>query len=268
MEGMNISNPRRQKALLLHYAGPAVQDTYDTIAADTNSDEPGQQHGAGQRPPAQLQQGQGPPAQPQQGQGPPAQPQQGQEQGNIYQTAVKILTDYFNPKSSRQYSIYEFRQMTQSLNETLHEYHTRLRKQAPLCEFHSEDAEIKSQLILGCRNNKLRRETLEDEDLTLQKLLEKGRAREVSNLQAQAMEKPTQSHVQQAEVNAVRTPPRYKQEGTTTPHRRTSNNTRPSNSTCGLYGGRYPHNGGRQACPAYGKTCNSCGRQNHFAKVC
>ena len=37
------------------------------------------------------------------------------------------------------------------------------------------------------------------------------------------------------------------------------------NTKRGLCGGSYPHRG---MCPAQGKKCMSCGKLNHFAKVC
>lgn len=37
------------------------------------------------------------------------------------------------------------------------------------------------------------------------------------------------------------------------------------NTTCGLCGGSYPHQGN---CPAQGKQCLNCGKMNHFSKVC
>lgn len=35
---------------------------------------------------------------------------------------------------------------------------------------------------------------------------------------------------------------------------------------CRNCGGQFPHRNG--TCPANGKTCNACHKQNHFAKVC
>ena len=39
-----------------------------------------------------------------------------------------------------------------------------------------------------------------------------------------------------------------------------------SSKTCYNCGGSWPHSQGK--CPAYKKTCNKCGGQNHFAKMC
>ena len=100
------------------------------------------------------------------------------------------------------YTIYQFRQIRQTPHETLDEFHACLKKQASLCKFHTEE-EIRSQLILGCASNKLRRQALEDDDLSLQKILDKGRPQETSHRQTQAMEKPTQ----RAQIHAMQKAP-------------------------------------------------------------
>ena len=41
---------------------------------------------------------------------------------------------------------------------------------------------------------------------------------------------------------------------------------RPTGQKCGNCGRN--HKPGREACPAQGKTCNTCGKANHFANVC
>ena len=38
--------------------------------------------------------------------------------------------------------------------------------------------------------------------------------------------------------------------------------------SCFACGGRWLHAGGREKCPAFGKSCHNCGRRNHFAKLC
>ena len=41
---------------------------------------------------------------------------------------------------------------------------------------------------------------------------------------------------------------------------------RQTKGTCYFCGRRESH--AKTCCPAYGKTCNKCGKQNHFVKVC
>jgi len=43
---------------------------------------------------------------------------------------------------------------------------------------------------------------------------------------------------------------------------------RKSSPKCRNCGGDYPHHGGKTSCPAYQATCRSCGKLNHFETVC
>ena len=62
-----------------------------------------------------------------------------------FDTAVKSLTTYFEPKKNTEYEIYKFRQASQRHDEKLDSYHTRLRHLASTCEFADMDREIKTQ---------------------------------------------------------------------------------------------------------------------------
>ena len=48
----------------------------------------------------------------------------------------------------------------------------------------------------------------------------------------------------------------------------TNRHNRHTNETCKHCGNSYPHHGGMTNCPARGKTCFTCGKQNHFSLVC
>ena len=71
MTAINISDPVRMRALLLHYAGHEIDEIFDTLTVQEATDDV-----------------------------------------NVYQTASKPLTTYFNPKTSTAYEIYNFRQAT------------------------------------------------------------------------------------------------------------------------------------------------------------
>ncbi|CAB3997331.1 Hypothetical predicted protein [Paramuricea clavata] len=60
-----------------------------------------------------------------------------------FKTAVEKLTEYFMPKKNLEYEIYIFRQARQTTDETLDQYHTRIRKLATTYEFTDADREIK-----------------------------------------------------------------------------------------------------------------------------
>ena len=234
---MNIESPKRKKALLLHFSGPGVHDIHDTLTIAE-----------------------------------PAPPAEGAET-DVYTPTVEALNRYFVPKTNNTYNLYQFRQMKQNTEESLDMYHTRLSSQAQLCNFQNINEELKSQIIVGCRSNKLRRMALEDSDITLDRLLDRGRALETSNRQAQAMEgeasankittrrKPSRNQGQQRNPPSKPFNPNQNQQGY-------QNQGQTPQKTCGLCGYGYPHQGGRSKCPANGKTCKTCNKLNHFAKVC
>lgn len=66
---------------------------------------------------------------------------------------------------------------------------TELRKLSKNCEFNDVDREILSQLIQNCKSNQLRRRALRESDKGLQDILDLGRAMEISDIQAEAMER-------------------------------------------------------------------------------
>ena len=60
------------------------------------------------------------------------------------------------------YQTYVFRQATQSKEEGIDEFHTRLRGLAKHCEFADADFEIKVQIVTNYRSSRLRKKALQD----------------------------------------------------------------------------------------------------------
>ena len=187
-----------------------------------------------------------------------------------YQTAVEKLTAHFNPQVNTTYEVYNFRKAQQSEGESLDSFHTRLRTLAKTCEFADANKEIKEQIILSCKQNALRRKALH-EDLDFTALLKAGRALELSETQAKEVESD------KATVNTVKHKSKYetysrkgkgrRREKQSQPRAESHKESRKSNgsSKCRNCGGAYPHN---DSCPVRNKKCISCGKLDHFAKVC
>ena len=158
-----------------------------------------------------------------------------------YDIATVKLQEYFEPQTNRRYEVYRFRQAAQERNETLDQFHTRLRTLAQTCEFHDTDFEIEEQIIIGGTSSKIRKRALRDPGFDLKSMLLEGRRDEQSAFQAKEIEckeKPV------AETNRMATK---------------------KVSKCYSCGRAFPHNG---PCPAKGKECNHCGKMNHFSNVC
>jgi alpha-N-acetylglucosamine transferase len=67
--------------------------------------------------------------------------------GTTYQEAIECFTQHFVPQGNTDMAIFDFRELKQGSNETLNEYYRRLKTKAVQCNFHSEEAEIKTQII-------------------------------------------------------------------------------------------------------------------------
>ncbi len=67
-----------------------------------------------------------------------------------YEVAKAKLKEYFDPQKNRQYEVYRFRQAMQNPDETLDEYHTRLRTMSATCEFNDVELNKKGQTCRTC----------------------------------------------------------------------------------------------------------------------
>ena len=115
------------------------------------------------------------------------------------------------------------------------------------CEFADIEFEIEEQIIIGGNSSKIRKRALRDPAFNLKSMLLEGRRDEQSKYQAQQIESKEQT---KDEANKLEQKP--------------SNGSisNGSNVICRNCGRAYPHTG---ACPTKGKTCNNCGKPNHFA---
>jgi hypothetical protein len=166
--------------------------------------------------------------------------------------AIDALNKYFNPKKNVDFETIIFRRATQEADETVNMFCTRLRKLAINCDFPDKDRENKTQIIDNCTSEILRKKALE-KDRSLDKILEIARTLELSNSRAQEVNSSSQvtlGKIQSARPNM-------------TQNRRPNQNSH--NRACYFCGFDYPHTG---ICPAQGKQCASCGKMNHFARVC
>ena len=86
------------------------------------------------------------------------------------------------------YEAYQFHCRRQEISENMDAFVTALRKLAKNCNFgQQEDRMIRDQIIVGIRDDSLRKKMLEDKKLDLDKCLCLGRAHETSTRQAHEM---------------------------------------------------------------------------------
>lgn len=108
--------------------------------------------------------------------------------------------------------------------------------------------------------------------MDLKALVDYGYALEKSDLDSKRIENGCQN----ATINYTRRQPKEKPRGRTRQHQKQHNphnpQAKPENQQqarkCMHCGGPFPHDGGRDACPASGVKCNACSKTGHFAKCC
>ena len=253
---LDITDPGRKLALLLDYAGEDVHDDYLTLTIPAE-----QEAAAGQAAPANQ---------------------------DVYSRSLIALNNHYAPQVQIEYEIFNFREAAKSRDETLDQYVTRLRKLGATCAFTSLDAEIKSQIIQKGRSTKLRTKALADLTISLEALIKQGKAMERAMEYTQGIEKKEDNKVNQ--ITSTRGRGNYRRPFNHFPRRGSHSNrggygydnqkkayedkdthSTPTNKPtreCGHCGGPYPHDGGREKCPAYNSTCRSCGITGHWEKNC
>ena len=107
--------------------------------------------------------------------------------GTTYQAAIDALTQHFTPQGNNDMTIFDFRELKQGATETLNEYYRRLKTKAAQCNFHSEEAEIKTQIIHKTRDSRLRKKALR-ETMTLKEILEYGNTLERTDEQSKRLD--------------------------------------------------------------------------------
>ena len=172
---------------------------------------------------------------------------QGRGEDDDYSAARTKLTEYFEPQKNTRCEVYKFRQTRQEVGETLDTFYTRLHKLSVNCEFADADFEIEEQIIIGGLSSRIRKKALREPEYKLKDMLLDGRRDEMSEFQARDIESKDETPI----TNRVRADTQFKK----------SNKA----SKCGNCGGAWHP---KDKCPAQGKTCRKCSKNNHFARVC
>ena len=119
---------------------------------------------------------------------------------------------------------------------------------AKTCNFGTlRDSLIRDRIVCGSNNTSMRERLLRERKLTLDSCIQLCRAAELSRENVKTI-----SGVKVEEVHAVQGPSHHRQ---------------PENIIDCRFCGK-SHERNKQKCPAYGKKCKKCGKDNHFATKC
>ena len=182
---------------------------------------------------------------------------------NLVKPVLRKFAEYCQPRKNVPFERYKFNKRTQESGESYEQYKTTLRKLSEACEFDTitPNEILRDRLIFGIHDTKVRERLLRETILTLIKTDEICRAAESMTEQMRIV---GQSNNATTSVHAVRQVSGQKKRMSKEASRRNKSETTKECWNCGRQHGRQP----KELCPAFGKSCDCCGKQNHFAKKC
>jgi len=160
------------------------------------------------------------------------------------------LQTQVKPKTNKYVDRIRVRRFIQRESESCDEFINRCEAQAKRCKFTETEhgSRVMEQFMNGIYSNDLQRSLImEGEDIRLSKAIDIARSFEATIRDTRDMRAKTVS--QDLNVDAVRQN-----------FRRASNPCK----KCGRAHNKYSP----QSCPAYGARCNTCGKMNHWQKMC
>ena len=181
-----------------------------------------------------------------------------------YDSVVSHFEDHCKEEKNETVERYKLRCTTQQEGQSFDQFLTELRKKAKSCGFGDlKDSMIRDQIVVGIQDSKLREKLLKTEKLDLKKAISICKANELVKAQTKEM-----LHEEGA-INAVGSVKRRNDgsKGTTPVADRPGKGSGPTNRmirNCGYCGSTHM----RLQCPAYGKSCDFCGKLNHFSLKC
>ena len=189
---------------------------------------------------------------------------------------LEALEKYFKPTRNVVYERYVFNTCSQTSEESVQTYVTRLRKLAASCEYGAlTDEFIRDRLVIGLKNQGDKVRLLREKSLTLQKAIEMCTSSETASHQMKTIEatgdKQTEDVKKLRDKKTGDTNRRKKRDGSRSSKKEKKNENKNSESssepTC-KYCGRKQRHTRRTECPALKQTCSKCHKKGHFASVC
>ncbi|XP_028177969.1 uncharacterized protein LOC114365564 [Ostrinia furnacalis] len=174
------------------------------------------------------------------------------EERRSYDKIVSEIDKYVNPKSNPVFERFKFNERKQEVGESFESFYTSLRELIGKCGYNdkclesTEDQLLRDRIVQGIQDHSLQESMLRCEDLTLDKAANMCRTSEMSKLQVKEMN-PTLL------VDTIKSRKVRDQQG-----------VKYKEFSCRRCQTRH----GPRACPAFGKKCNKCGLENHFAASC
>ena len=156
------------------------------------------------------------------------------------------LKKVFRPESNQTMARFKFRNLKQNQQQSVDDYMSQLRLALPECKFKNDaDDLLKDQFIFGLCNKEIQDHLLGEISETDNSVKSLYEARKIESKLKQRKMLGIVTPDCLVDVNAVKKKAKFHKD-------------------CDYCG----HSHNKEDCPAYGKTCNRCGKMNHFEKKC
>ena len=192
-----------------------------------------------------------------------------EEEEKNFNTVLKKFDDHFVPKRNIIHERAKFYARSQNVGENIETYLRSLYELSENADFPDKEDAIRDRLVLGVRDVELSEKLQLQPDLKLQGAVQQARQFELVKLQLNEQRQSQQSVDavgQRSTRGASRGGPRGGQHRQLHPAQGGRHHTTDSHQkSCTNCGGNHDRS---KPCPAKGKRCRACGKQNHFERVC
>ena len=183
-------------------------------------------------------------------------------------TYEKMKTTLVNHLQSQHLEIAErsnFYSAHQAPNESASDFYSRLKKISEYCNFGTSlNSMLRDRLVLGCRSLEARKRLLQKDPLTLKDVQDTLAVFEAIDIAKTGVLADT-GEINYSKQQRTFKKSRYSSHDNSNQKTSHYQQSKPNRSCyrCGKASCKIP-----TSCPALGKTCSNCGKQNHYSSVC
>ncbi|XP_035711740.1 uncharacterized protein LOC118437070 [Folsomia candida] len=178
-----------------------------------------------------------------------------------FDTVLAKFEAHFIVKRNTIYERSRFNSRVQENGESVDEFITSLYSLSEYCEYGQlKDELIRDRIVVGVCDRHLAEKMQLDESLTLEKAVKMSRQHETVKRQQRDLRGETTT-TNLARVGAQ--PVKEKPNSQAKSEKSSSSDSSKSCKFCGR-----THEMKKELCPAWGKDCKTCGKKNHFSKLC
>ena len=166
-------------------------------------------------------------------------------------------------ETNETYERFIFNKRDQHADESFESFLSAIRSLMKTCNYHqnSIDSILRDRIVLGIRDTESQKTLLKERNLTLARAIDIVKAAESANVQGKAFRN-------ESSVNKVDSSPRkWKRKS----HKKNHSDAGAKPEGTPMMHCKFcsqKHRMRKTECPAWGKTCKSCGQKNHFAAKC